>query len=150
MCTVILICSYATAHINNLYNTTFWALVLKGKMSTTEAHNALKVQFLVSAGCGRFALTVAPFTGDDFKSEAGNTVQQVSNKLQYTAGEIPKRECSLPSDRDRAGGSACSWNYGRDGTRKRNAENTCSQRGGCAALRHHWADVLGGTGEYIG
>ena len=34
------------AHINNLYNTTFWALVLKGKMSTTEAHNALKVRFL--------------------------------------------------------------------------------------------------------
>jgi tRNA(His) 5'-end guanylyltransferase len=38
-------CVLPIAHINNLYNTTFWALVLKGKMSTTEAHNALKVRF---------------------------------------------------------------------------------------------------------
>jgi tRNA(His) 5'-end guanylyltransferase len=39
-------CNLSIAHINNLYNTTFWALVLKGKMSTTDAHNALKVRFL--------------------------------------------------------------------------------------------------------
>ncbi|KIM33978.1 hypothetical protein M408DRAFT_60379 [Serendipita vermifera MAFF 305830] len=32
----------ADTHINNLYNTTFWALVLQGNMSTSEAHNALK------------------------------------------------------------------------------------------------------------
>lgn len=30
-------------HINNLYNTTFWALVQKGDMGTTEAEEALKV-----------------------------------------------------------------------------------------------------------
>ena len=30
-------------HINNLYNTTFWALQQKGGMSATEAENELKV-----------------------------------------------------------------------------------------------------------
>lgn len=30
-------------HINNLYNTTFWALVLKGGISNTEAEKELKV-----------------------------------------------------------------------------------------------------------
>ncbi|KAL8831075.1 MAG: hypothetical protein Q9170_005455 [Blastenia crenularia] len=29
-------------HINNLYNTTFWALVQKGGMGTTQAEEALK------------------------------------------------------------------------------------------------------------
>ena len=32
----------ADCHINNLYNTTFWALVNKGKMTTAEAHERLK------------------------------------------------------------------------------------------------------------
>lgn len=32
----------ADCHINNLYNTTFWALVLKGRMSNTEAEQFLK------------------------------------------------------------------------------------------------------------
>ncbi|KAI4263285.1 MAG: hypothetical protein L6R42_001564 [Xanthoria sp. 1 TBL-2021] len=32
----------ADCHINNLYNTTFWALVQKGDMGTTEAEEALK------------------------------------------------------------------------------------------------------------
>ncbi|KAK0945589.1 tRNA-His guanylyltransferase [Friedmanniomyces endolithicus] len=32
----------ADCHINNLYNTTFWSMVLKGGMSTTEAEQALK------------------------------------------------------------------------------------------------------------
>ncbi|KAI6833542.1 tRNAHis guanylyltransferase [Hortaea werneckii] len=32
----------ADCHINNLYNTTFWNMVLKGGMSTTEAEYALK------------------------------------------------------------------------------------------------------------
>lgn len=30
-------------HINNLYNTTFWALQQKGRMSATEAEKELKV-----------------------------------------------------------------------------------------------------------
>ena len=37
------------AHINNLYNTVFWALVLKGGQSTTEAHATLRVR----RACGR-------------------------------------------------------------------------------------------------
>lgn len=32
-------------HINNLYNTTFWALVQKGGMGTMEAEELLKVFF---------------------------------------------------------------------------------------------------------
>lgn len=30
-------------HINNLYNTTFWMMVLKGGMSNTDAEQELKV-----------------------------------------------------------------------------------------------------------
>ncbi|KNE95025.1 hypothetical protein PSTG_11622 [Puccinia striiformis f. sp. tritici PST-78] len=33
------------AHINNLYNTTFWALVQQGNRTTQEAHNELKGSF---------------------------------------------------------------------------------------------------------
>lgn len=32
----------ADTHINNLYNTTFWALVLKGNLSEREAHKSLE------------------------------------------------------------------------------------------------------------
>lgn len=32
-------------HINNLYNTTFWALVKQGALSPTEAHAKLKGTF---------------------------------------------------------------------------------------------------------
>lgn len=31
------------AHINNLYNTTFWALVQQGGETTTQAHATLRV-----------------------------------------------------------------------------------------------------------
>ncbi|KAF9483189.1 tRNAHis guanylyltransferase [Pholiota conissans] len=34
----------ADTHINNLYNTTFWALVQQGGETTTEAHATLKVK----------------------------------------------------------------------------------------------------------
>lgn len=34
------------AHINNLYNTVFWALIQKGGQTTTEAHATLRVCFL--------------------------------------------------------------------------------------------------------
>ena len=32
-----------TAHVNNLYNTAFWALVQEGKQTTAQAHEALRV-----------------------------------------------------------------------------------------------------------
>ncbi|KAJ3516523.1 hypothetical protein NLJ89_g1069 [Agrocybe chaxingu] len=35
----------ADTHINNLYNTTFWALVQQGGQTTTEAHAALRGSF---------------------------------------------------------------------------------------------------------
>ncbi|KAJ2918134.1 hypothetical protein MD484_g2247, partial [Candolleomyces efflorescens] len=35
----------ADTHINNLYNTTFWALVLQGGQTTTEAHATLRGTF---------------------------------------------------------------------------------------------------------
>ena len=35
---------FCVAHINNLYNTTFWALVQEGGETTTEAHQTLKVR----------------------------------------------------------------------------------------------------------
>jgi tRNA(His) 5'-end guanylyltransferase len=33
-----------SGHINNLYNTTFWALVERGKMDATKAETELKVR----------------------------------------------------------------------------------------------------------
>lgn len=38
----------ATGHINNLYNTTFWALVQKGGMSNRDAEKELLVSFSLS------------------------------------------------------------------------------------------------------
>lgn len=35
-----------SAHINNLYNTIFWALVQQGGKTTTDAHAALRVREL--------------------------------------------------------------------------------------------------------
>jgi len=37
------IAQHSPAHINNLYNTTFWALVQQGGQTTTEAHATLRV-----------------------------------------------------------------------------------------------------------
>jgi tRNA(His) guanylyltransferase len=34
-------------HINNLYNTTFWALIQNGGMDAKEAEKALTVRFLM-------------------------------------------------------------------------------------------------------
>lgn len=36
-----------TGHINNLYNTTFWALIQNGGMDAKEAEKALAVRFLM-------------------------------------------------------------------------------------------------------
>lgn len=44
----------ADCHINNLYNTTFWNLVLKGGMTTTEAEDALKVSWTAVVGFSVF------------------------------------------------------------------------------------------------
>lgn len=36
-------------HINNLYNTTFWAMVLQGGMKNTDAELELKVCFALGS-----------------------------------------------------------------------------------------------------
>lgn len=44
MMTTMIMCGLVVlGHINNLYNTTFWALQQKGGMSATEAEKELKV-----------------------------------------------------------------------------------------------------------
>jgi tRNA(His) 5'-end guanylyltransferase len=35
--------AFMIAHINNLYNTTFWSLVQQGGQTTTKAHATLRV-----------------------------------------------------------------------------------------------------------
>lgn len=45
-CHALLTDTQPQAHINNLYNTIFWALVLHGGESTTQAHATLKVGLL--------------------------------------------------------------------------------------------------------
>lgn len=45
----------ADAHINNLYNTTFWNLVLKGGLTTTEAEKELAVSLFDFPLCKSFA-----------------------------------------------------------------------------------------------
>lgn len=50
-------------HINNLYNTTFWMMVLRGGMSNTDAEQELKVVFpWNSVGTGNRGLWVANMT----------------------------------------------------------------------------------------
>ena len=44
----LLIHAFVAGHINNLYNTTFWAMVQQGGMSNTDAEQELKVQSLPS------------------------------------------------------------------------------------------------------
>lgn len=67
-----------TAHINNLYNTTFWALVQQGGSSTADAHQRLKVCFWNN-------ICVLPLNhcrvGDGFQGEEWNTVFTVWDQL---------------------------------------------------------------------
>lgn len=42
------------AHINNMYNTCFWSLVLEGKMTAQEATTELQVAFLISLSLSLF------------------------------------------------------------------------------------------------
>jgi len=41
------------AHVNNLYNTTFWALVQEGQQTTTQAHEALRVSVVQQTDSSR-------------------------------------------------------------------------------------------------
>lgn len=46
---------YIAGHINNLYNTTFWALVQKGGMDVREAEERLKVFCSAVKACWAFS-----------------------------------------------------------------------------------------------
>lgn len=46
---------HLAGHINNLYNTTFWALVQKGGMDVTEAEERLKVFCSAVKACWAFS-----------------------------------------------------------------------------------------------
>lgn len=63
-------------HINNLYNTTFWALQQKGEMSATEAEKELKViksTFLYSLSLKKkFSPSSFPFIFLDGTKEVGS------------------------------------------------------------------------------
>ncbi|KAL9041893.1 MAG: hypothetical protein Q9180_000974 [Flavoplaca navasiana] len=57
----------ADCHINNLYNTAFWALVQKGDVGTTEAEEILKV--LRPVIFGRACITIVQGTVASQKNE---------------------------------------------------------------------------------
>ena len=76
------------AHVNNLYNTTFWALILKGGLSTAEAHAALKV--------GAFVPVISQMTEASSRAPI-----QVRSKRLYSAS-IVSTITHCPNDSGRA------------------------------------------------
>ena len=68
------------AHINNLYNTAFWALVQEGKQTTTQAHEALRVS-VTQRDDSVVALTKRG-TGDELCAKESAAVRKVRNQLQ--------------------------------------------------------------------
>ncbi|KAF9007410.1 tRNAHis guanylyltransferase-domain-containing protein [Cyathus striatus] len=58
----------ADTHINNMYNTVFWALVLKGGKTTTEAHAVLRLSFVDRNWIGIYATDI--FTEDALRIQA--------------------------------------------------------------------------------
>lgn len=51
-----LVLTYLAGHINNVYNTTFWALVQKGSMDVTQAEERLKVCYFNGVSVAAFYL----------------------------------------------------------------------------------------------
>ena len=60
---------YLAGHINNLYNTTFWALVQKGGMDATQAEERLKVFCLNHVSIVTFELILMQGTVASEKNE---------------------------------------------------------------------------------
>ena len=63
-------------HINNLYNTTFWALVQKGGLDTAQAEERLKVR-LLSVDFARSRLMSRLVTGDFSRGEERDIVLSI-------------------------------------------------------------------------
>lgn len=69
-------------HINNLYNTAFWALVLKGGLSNVDAEKELSVRF--STVQSFLVLITSDFsqTGHSLIRQERDSLQPVWDKLQ--------------------------------------------------------------------
>lgn len=88
-----------TGHINNLYNTTFWMMVLRGGMSNTDAERELQVPYpqdpngplIISTG----ESDIAGEIGNGILRQERNPVQEVWHKLQQRAGDVQERECGI-------------------------------------------------------
>jgi hypothetical protein len=84
--TCLLYCSRGTrertriAHINNLYNTAFWALVQEGKQTTAQAHEALRVSFIQVRG--GWCHVDGKVKGDKLRAKEPAVVRKVWGELQ--------------------------------------------------------------------
>lgn len=52
---------FLEGHINNLYNTTFWNMILQGEMSNTEAEKALQVCTIHRTKMPRLYIQLPPY-----------------------------------------------------------------------------------------
>lgn len=71
------------AHINNLYNTTFWALVLQGGRTTTQADKDLQVRIRHDTVFRYVVLTASLRTGYGLKREARAAFLALRDQLQH-------------------------------------------------------------------
>lgn len=87
------------AHINNLYNTTFWALIQKGGQTATEAHVTLKVFIFPSVSVMYRSLTNLQGTVSATKHEMlfsrfGINYNEISER--FKKGSVIVREIVRP------------------------------------------------------
>ena len=75
------------AHINNLYNTTFWALVLQGGLSVTDAHKRLKGTFSKDKNEILFSEFGINYTKEDAIFRKGSIL--VRELVPSTSSDIP-------------------------------------------------------------
>lgn len=81
------------AHINNLYNTTFWALVQNGGQTTTEAHATLRVippPRIYDSSLTSFQGTVSATKHEMLYSRFGINYNEISQR--FKKGSVIVRE----------------------------------------------------------
>lgn len=86
------------AHINNMYNTCFWSLVLKGGLTAQEANKELSVcrSSLLGSTSRRVVILLqsadpySSLSGNDIESKAGITLVEVRYQLQFATGDVQK------------------------------------------------------------
>lgn len=89
-------CGDSLAHINNLYNTTFWALVQSGGQTAAEAHKTLEGTFSSDKNeilFGRFGINYAKLPE---KFRKGSVVLRQRAEAMTTAAEV--RQVSMHID----------------------------------------------------